>query len=120
MILRQTMEVGLQLLYHMLHVAGPQWEAEQKRKQAETGQRSYRVLDAATGDYLKGFFEQASQMMLSAPRALAKSSHARRARATTFRLLASLMACICYFLHRCFEGFPYCLFKSTRLQQMRF
>ncbi|CAE7791864.1 unnamed protein product [Symbiodinium sp. CCMP2592] len=110
-ILRQTMEVGLQLLYHMLHVAGPQWEAEQKKKQAETGQRSYRVLDAATGEYLKGFFQQASQMMLSAPRALAKSSYTRRSRATMFRLLASLMACICYFLQRCFEGFPYCLFK---------
>ncbi|CAE7781386.1 unnamed protein product [Symbiodinium sp. CCMP2456] len=110
-ILRQVMEAGLQLLYHQLHVAGPQWEAEQKRKQAETGQRTYKVVDAATGEYLKGFFQQASEMLLRAPRALAKSSYTRRARATMFRLLASLMACVCYFLHMCFDGFPYCLFK---------
>ena len=110
-ILRQVMEVGLQLLYHQLHVAGPQWEAEQKRKQADTGQRTYRVVDAATGEYLQGFFQQASEMLLNAPRALARSSYTRRARATMFRLLASLMACVFYFLHTCFDGFPYCLFK---------
>ena len=107
-----VMQSGSRLLASYLHLSGKTWELEQRRREAETGSRTFRVVEAARGTMLKQCFDKLQQQMTSVIPGLCYQSFMRRLRALAFCGLSSMACQVHVLLQRKYAGMPYVLFQA--------
>ena len=107
----QALMVGLGLLYSGLALADREWETEQMRQVARGMSRSYRVLEAATGQLKQTSWKRLLQRMFLPPLALGPASQCRQPRSHLFRLLSKWVCNTEWSLWKEHRLFPYALFR---------
>ena len=111
-VFRQTMSLTARLVNKLLQISGAAWEKKQEQSARRLGQRTFRMLEAASGADMKHFFDGCVMHLTTTPEAVPLWAMKTMLRGLHFRMLARAGASLHMLMRIPRQSYPYKLFLA--------